>query len=183
MNENFVCDTHAYSSAMPISGRCLDCIAEDNAERRGHLLRIREQAESAARWRTRCQTPITEEGMHKRLTTCLYHFTARSRQYGWQHEQEDQPVTVEAIEALLESQGGMCNGCFTSFDEVHLTLDHITPVSYGGRHVIKNLQLLCQSCNTSKGDQHNADWLSDLRYRQVSRQLQEIAEEDSIVYH
>jgi len=183
MSEYFVCDMHAYSQATHFSGRCKECIAENNAERRTHLLRIKEQAESALRWRTLRQTPVTGEGMQKRLSNCVHSFKARSKQYGWQHEKEDESITVEAIESLLESQGGMCNGCFTSFDEVHMTLDHITPVSYGGRHILRNLQILCQSCNTSKGDRHNADWLSDLRYRQVSRQLQELAEEDAISHH
>jgi len=36
-------------------------------------------------------------------------------------------------------------------DDVKLTLDHVIPLSKGGEHSIKNVQPLCQKCNSSKG--------------------------------
>jgi 5-methylcytosine-specific restriction endonuclease McrA len=32
-----------------------------------------------------------------------------------------------------------------------LTIDHIVPMRIGGKHEIKNIQLLCRSCNAKKG--------------------------------
>ena len=39
------------------------------------------------------------------------------------------------------------------------TLDHVTPLSKGGAHVIENLVPACRPCNSSKGDKLLADWI------------------------
>ena len=44
--------------------------------------------------------------------------------------------------------GGACVSCGT---KQNLQFDHLIPVSRGGATTVKNLQLLCQSCNASKG--------------------------------
>ena len=52
---------------------------------------------------------------------------------------------------LYGEQGGYCLGCETHFQPQHLTVDHIIPRSKGGTDHISNLQLLCGSCNSTKG--------------------------------
>lgn len=42
---------------------------------------------------------------------------------------------------------GMCFNCHSEED---LTIDHIVPMSIGGKHEIENLQVLCRSCNSRK---------------------------------
>lgn len=49
---------------------------------------------------------------------------------------------------LCERDGEKCQGCGR---EDGLTIDHIKPIALGGTNDIDNLQLLCQSCNSSKG--------------------------------
>lgn len=44
-----------------------------------------------------------------------------------------------------------CVGCGISEEEVKLTIDHIIPLSKGGRHHQDNIQPLCRSCNSRKG--------------------------------
>ena len=52
---------------------------------------------------------------------------------------------------LYGKQEGFCNGCSEHFQIRNLTVDHIEPKSLGGTDHPKNLQLLCQACNSTKG--------------------------------
>lgn len=44
---------------------------------------------------------------------------------------------------------GKCAGCGS---RVNLEYDHIVPVSRGGSNTARNVELLCEACNRSKGD-------------------------------
>lgn len=48
---------------------------------------------------------------------------------------------------VLEVYGNACLAC----DKPEVTIDHVIPVSKGGRNEIDNVQPLCGRCNTSKG--------------------------------
>jgi len=48
-----------------------------------------------------------------------------------------------------------CVAC-GSYDKI--TMDHIIPLSRGGRHSIGNLQPLCFSCNASKSNRFMTEW-------------------------
>ena len=49
-------------------------------------------------------------------------------------------------------QKGKCNGCLIGFPIQNMTVDHTKPFSLGGTDKPSNLQLLCNSCNSTKGD-------------------------------
>ena len=53
---------------------------------------------------------------------------------------------------LYSAQKGKCNGCGVKFPVRNMTVDHIKPFSKGGSDKPSNLQLLCNSCNSMKGD-------------------------------
>ena len=53
---------------------------------------------------------------------------------------------------LYGDQGGYCNGCKEHFNPKGLTIDHIVPTSQDGTEDFENLQLLCNLCNSIKGD-------------------------------
>lgn len=60
----------------------------------------------------------------------------------------------EAIPRLIQREvwqrdGGHCVECGT---KEKLCFDHIVPFSRGGNNTIRNLQLLCERCNLSKGN-------------------------------
>ena len=53
---------------------------------------------------------------------------------------------------LYGLQLGICTGCREHFESRHLEVDHIIARSKGGTDHIDNLQLLCSSCNSTKGN-------------------------------
>lgn len=62
-------------------------------------------------------------------------------------------IPQETREYLIEEAGNRCKICrkFVG-DPGLLHIDHIFPVSRGGRAYLDNLQVLCRTCNLSKSD-------------------------------
>lgn len=56
--------------------------------------------------------------------------------------------SLQEWEELKAKQGNRCAKCK---EEKKLTIDHIIPLSKGGKNIISNIQPLCGSCNSSKG--------------------------------
>lgn len=71
--------------------------------------------------------------------------------------------TVENILALIEKQNGICAGliCFAAISKGY-HVDHKTPLSRFGSNWPRNLQLLCPTCNISKGAKTQREWLRSL---------------------
>ena len=53
-----------------------------------------------------------------------------------------------------------------------MVCDHIVPISKEGDSVLKNLQLICRSCNTRKGPLDEKDFLKVVNW--VNRQTLEV---------
>lgn len=58
--------------------------------------------------------------------------------------------TGQEWRALCERLGNTCLACGAV--GVDLTVDHVVPLSKGGRNGIENVQPLCRACNLKKGD-------------------------------
>ena len=59
------------------------------------------------------------------------------------------------IEAsLAKKQRGLCACCRAKLLGSTSHLDHVMPLALGGKHEDENLQLLCATCNLSKGAKH-----------------------------
>ena len=67
----------------------------------------------------------------RRIAACVYTSKPSTRAY------------------IFDRDGKICKHCGT---DDKLTLDHIIPVSKGGEDKFDNLQVLCRSCNSIKGD-------------------------------
>ncbi|NLY47386.1 MAG: HNH endonuclease [Tissierella sp.] len=55
---------------------------------------------------------------------------------------------------LKEYYGNRCLRCGRTEEETTLTVDHVIPISLGGRNDISNLQPLCPHCNSHKGSKY-----------------------------
>ena len=76
----------------------------------------------------------------------------------------DQPKDYRKSKHVLYGEHeGYCAGCKTHFLYPNLTIDHIVPQSKGGGNHKENLQLLCNHCNSVKGDREQAYLLVQLR--------------------
>ena len=66
-------------------------------------------------------------------------------------------VTQKDYARILIRQNYACAHCLADISgSSHL--DHIIPISKGGRHSIGNLQYLCALCNREKGDKYFSDF-------------------------
>jgi hypothetical protein len=66
--------------------------------------------------------------------------------------------TAEEIAKLLKKQNGLCTGCKKDI-KTSYTVDHIVPLIRGGSNRIENIQLMCKSCNCSKGAKDMQEFL------------------------
>lgn len=66
--------------------------------------------------------------------------------------------SMEFIGLLMRDQNNSCNACGLSFESADMAIDHIIPIALGGPHSELNIQLLCKSCNCSKGKKSPIEW-------------------------
>lgn len=66
--------------------------------------------------------------------------------------------TAQEWNDLKAQYGYRCLCCGRQEPEIVLTVDHVVPISLGGHNDISNIQPLCLSCNTSKGNRHITDY-------------------------
>ena len=71
---------------------------------------------------------------------------------------------------MYGNQEGKCNGCQVLLPFRNLTIDHIVPRSKDGTDAPDNLQLLCGTCNSTKGNRTQEYLIQALREQGVLRE-------------
>jgi len=68
--------------------------------------------------------------------------------------------------AIYMRDGLACVWCGSSLEDegVTLSLDHIVPVSQGGKNISRNLVTSCRKCNSVRGDRSLHDFASAVAY-------------------
>ncbi|GAA1888337.1 hypothetical protein GCM10009837_07730 [Streptomyces durmitorensis] len=80
---------------------------------------------------------------------------ARNRRKAWKRDAGVFAFSGREWRRLCVRQRGECFYCKERAD---LTMDHVIPLSKGGRHSIGNVIPACISCNSSKSDAFLAVW-------------------------
>ncbi|AUR90574.1 Cas9-type HNH domain protein [Vibrio phage 1.162.O._10N.261.48.E3] len=57
---------------------------------------------------------------------------------------------VDPLELYTE-QNGICYMCLEQFDFKDMQMDHLIPISKGGKHEVSNVKMCCAKCNQKKG--------------------------------
>jgi 5-methylcytosine-specific restriction endonuclease McrA len=69
-----------------------------------------------------------------------------------QRKYERDLLTSRLRREIMQRDGYRCVHCGRAKGDVKLTVDHIVPISLGGRTVPENLQTLCRTCNLRKSN-------------------------------
>ena len=69
---------------------------------------------------------------------------------------KEELLTASQWRAIVEEYGHKCVYCGRELDKP--TMDHVVPLSRGGRHTKDNVVPACQSCNSSKNGRLLSEW-------------------------
>lgn len=108
-------------------------------------------AERSRRWREENRERAKEQERNWRLSNPD---RARAKVHARRAQQQGNGgrYTAQEWRDLCEQYGNRCLRCNRT--DLPLTVDHVKPLIQGGTSDISNIQPLCKSCNSSKGDKH-----------------------------
>ncbi len=113
-------------------------------QRAHYQTHIEVKRERAKSWkRARRQAGLWPE--YDPVQAAVYYQRRRARKLA----ADNRVVTKADIRRMYARQDGRCLACG---EQSRLTVDHLVPLSRGGRHAIGNLAGLCGACNSSKRD-------------------------------
>ena len=81
---------------------------------------------------------------------------------------DDGTLTKEAVKQLFISQKE-CLVCNTPMRFEDKTMDHVVPLSKGGAHSVRNVMIMCYSCNSRKSAKNPSEWFESLPYEAKAR--------------
>lgn len=94
---------------------------------------------------------LTPNELIERINTLAqYNFSITEYQYNCENQRKI--VTQELRNKVIERDKSICQICGKNCSESEIEIDHIKPISKGGKSVIQNLQVLCKKCNRRKSN-------------------------------
>ena len=63
---------------------------------------------------------------------------------------------------VFNKQNGKCSMCGQKLSYLKFTIDHIVPVSKGGKNTLENMEAMCDTCNRMKADMLKQDFLQHI---------------------
>ena len=81
-----------------------------------------------------------------------------------QKEASDGTVTNAFKQLLYKQQDKKCAYCGCDLEKTGKHLDHIVPISKGGKHTASNVHWVCPTCNMSKSDRLESEWEATKEY-------------------
>lgn len=79
----------------------------------------------------------------------------------WKENTESR-VTTKQINELIKNSNNICFWCDQEIPNNKMHIDHIYPLSKGGKDEINNLVVSCESCNKHKANKDPEIWLEEL---------------------
>jgi 5-methylcytosine-specific restriction endonuclease McrA len=76
-------------------------------------------------------------------------------------------ITKEVRRQIIQEHGGRCTYC--KVETEFLELDHVVPLTRGGKHARSNLVPACRACNTSKNNRTLDEWTPPTQPQKILR--------------
>lgn len=63
---------------------------------------------------------------------------------------------------VFNKQNGKCSMCGDKLSYLNFTVDHVIPISKGGKNTLDNMEAMCYMCNQMKNDYLKSDFLTHI---------------------
>lgn len=134
------------------SAACVECVeTERKRNPEAYLERMRSWAARNRKRSSEIKKKWSEKNPEARRAITMNYISRKRGAEG--------KYTARDISRMLENQKHKCANCLVKLNEYHV--DHIVPLSCGGTNWPSNLQVLCPSCNTSKGSKDPIKWAQE----------------------
>jgi 5-methylcytosine-specific restriction endonuclease McrA len=91
-------------------------------------------------------------------------YLTNARNWRARRKLADGSHTSEEVQQMLEDQGRLCAYCESPLNG-HYHVDHMLPLSRGGRNDWTNLAVTCRICNLSKGSVTAEEFFCRMNFR------------------